>query len=253
MQLGGLDQGPDLPLQGRRLGRVHHRDVAVLVQQLLQPGDVAVGLGPGHRRHQVIDDRGVGPALGLGALAGIVDQERVDQRHRADRRVGAAGRRTCRASCPAATRGCRACPRAPPRARRTPARASGRSPGSGGSAPDRDRGRWRSGSRRSPAAAGPRSRGCRPAAPRRRSRPRGPATGRRTARRAPGPRPASPRRPGRRAGRPASAGRSLPGSASAARTAAPGQPLRVLPAGVDQRVDQGVAGSGVGVLALDLG
>ena len=84
VQLGGLDQGPDLAAQRRHLGRVHRRDVAVLVEQLLQPGDVAVRLGPRHRRHQVVDDRRVRAALGLRALAGVVDQEGVDQRHRAD-------------------------------------------------------------------------------------------------------------------------------------------------------------------------
>ena len=188
-QLGGLDQRPDLPAQGRHLGRVHGQHVAVLVEQLLQPGDVAVRLGPGHRRHQVVDDRGVGPALGLGALAGIVDQERIDQRQRADRGVGAAGRGHARGSCPAATPGCRACRGGPSRGRRTPAPPSGRRPGSGATAPDRDRGRSRSGSPRSRAAAGPGSPRCRPAGWRRRSRRRRRAFGRRTARPAPRPRP----------------------------------------------------------------
>ena len=90
VHLGGLDQRPDLRPDRRQLGRVHRRDHRVLVEKLLQLGDVAVRLGPGHRRDQVIDDGGVRPALGLGALAGVVDQERVDQRHRPD------ARRRCR-------------------------------------------------------------------------------------------------------------------------------------------------------------
>ena len=45
-------------------------------------------LGPGQRRHEVVDDGGVGTALGLGPLAGVVDEERVDQRQVAERRVG---------------------------------------------------------------------------------------------------------------------------------------------------------------------
>ena len=73
-----------------QLGRVQRGHGGVLVQQLLQPGQVAVGLGAGHRRHQVIDDRGVRAALGLRALARVVDQERVDQRQVAQRRVGPA-------------------------------------------------------------------------------------------------------------------------------------------------------------------
>jgi hypothetical protein len=38
----------------------------------------------------VVDDRRVRPPLGLGALPRIVDQERIDQRQRTDRGVGAA-------------------------------------------------------------------------------------------------------------------------------------------------------------------
>ena len=91
VELGGLDQRPDLRADRGQLGRVQRGDGGVLVEQLLEPGDVAVGLGPGHRRDQVVDQRGVRAALGLGALAGVVDQERVDQRQVAERGVGAAG------------------------------------------------------------------------------------------------------------------------------------------------------------------
>jgi hypothetical protein len=35
--LRGLQQRPDLRADGRQLGRVHRRDVGVLVEQLLQP------------------------------------------------------------------------------------------------------------------------------------------------------------------------------------------------------------------------
>ena len=159
---GGLDQRPDLRPDGGQLGRVERRDAGVLVQQLLQPGQVAVGLGPGHRRHQVADDGGVRAPLGLRALAGVVDQERVDQRQVAQRRVGARTRPTCRGSCPAATPACRACPGGPRRARRSRAPATGRRPGSGGSAAAPGRGRSRSGSPRTRAAAGPAARRCPP-------------------------------------------------------------------------------------------
>ena len=87
VHLGGVHQLPDLAADGRQLGRVHRRDVGVLVEQLLEPGDVAVRLRAGHRRDQVVDDRGVRAALGLRALAGVVDEERVDQRQAADRRI----------------------------------------------------------------------------------------------------------------------------------------------------------------------
>ena len=142
-----------------QLRRVHGGDRGVLVEQLFQPRDVAVGVGAGHRRHEVVDERGVHAALGLGALARVVDQERVDQRQVAERGVGAAGRRTGPRSCRAATPGCRACRGGSSRRRRSrrrsaARRSSGRRPGSGARAADRGRGRSRSGSRRSRAAAG---------------------------------------------------------------------------------------------------
>ena len=131
VELGGLHQRPDLLADRGQLRRVEGGDVGVLVEQLLEPGDVAVGLGARHRRDQVVDERGVRAALGLRALARVVDQERVDQRQVAERGVGAAATRTCPASCPAATPGCRACRGARSRRRRSrprPAarRASGR-------------------------------------------------------------------------------------------------------------------------------
>jgi hypothetical protein len=76
VELGGLDQGPDLCPDRRQFGRVHRRDLGVLVEQLFQAGDVAVALCAGHRRDEVIDQRGVHAPLRLAALAGIVDQER---------------------------------------------------------------------------------------------------------------------------------------------------------------------------------
>lgn len=92
VELGGLDQRPDLGADRGQLGRVHGGDRRVLVEQLLQARDVAVGLGAGHRRDEVVDEGGVHPALGLGALAGVVDQEGVDEREVAEGGVRAAGR-----------------------------------------------------------------------------------------------------------------------------------------------------------------
>ena len=90
VQFGGLDQFPDLGPQHGQLGRVEGADRGVLVEQLLQLGQVAVGVGAGHRRDQVVDDGGVPAPLGLGALARVVDDERVDQRQVAEHRVGRA-------------------------------------------------------------------------------------------------------------------------------------------------------------------
>ena len=81
MELGRDQQLPHLFPDGRQLRRIEGGHLGVLVEELLEPGHVVVGVGPGHRRQQVVDDDGVGPALGLGALAGVVDDEGVDERH----------------------------------------------------------------------------------------------------------------------------------------------------------------------------
>ena len=93
VHLGGADQRPDLLADGGQLAGIQRGDVGVLVEQLLQTRDVAVGFGARHRRDQVVDENRVCSPLGLGALAGVVDQERVDQRQVAQRGVGSAGRR----------------------------------------------------------------------------------------------------------------------------------------------------------------
>ena len=87
VQLRGRDQFPDLRAQHRQLVRVERLHGRVLVQQLFQFGQVAVGVGAGHRRDQVVDDDRVAAPLGLGALAGVVDDERVDQREVAEHGV----------------------------------------------------------------------------------------------------------------------------------------------------------------------
>ena len=93
VHFGRAHQGPDLLADRGQFGRVECGDIGVLVEQLFQARGVAVTLGPGHRRDQVVDDGGVGTAFGLGALAGVVDQERVDQRQIAQGGVGSAVRR----------------------------------------------------------------------------------------------------------------------------------------------------------------
>ncbi len=85
-------QRPDLGADGGQLGRVHGGDLGVLVEQLLQAGDVAVATRRGPSAARGGRQRGVRAALGLGALARVVDQERVDQRQVAQRGVRCAGR-----------------------------------------------------------------------------------------------------------------------------------------------------------------
>ena len=59
----------------------------VLIRQQFEIAQRAVGFGAGQRRHQVIDDHRLGSPLGLGALARIVDDERIDIRQRPEQRV----------------------------------------------------------------------------------------------------------------------------------------------------------------------
>ena len=171
LQVGLLHRRPDPCRERRQLRRIEHLEARVLVEQRLERRQLVVAVGAHHRRHQVVDDQRVDAALGLHPLAGIVDDERIDQRHVGERGVGRACRTTAPASCPAATRACRACRggRSRRRPRRRPATGSRR--GSGGSAAARGRGR----STRIPpplhipAAAGSRRARCRARARRSRS------------------------------------------------------------------------------------
>lgn len=53
VEFGGLDESPDLRPDRGKLRRIHRGDVGVLVEELLQPGDVAVRLGACHRGHKM--------------------------------------------------------------------------------------------------------------------------------------------------------------------------------------------------------
>ena len=87
VQLCGQHELPDLGADRRDLGRVESGKGGVLIQQLLELGHVAIGVGSCHRRNQVVHDHGMGSPFGLGPLAGVVDDERVDQRQVAEHRI----------------------------------------------------------------------------------------------------------------------------------------------------------------------
>ena len=72
-------------------GGVERLGARVVVEQLLELGQLVVGLGAHHRRHEVVDHHRVGAALGLHALAGVVDHERVEERDVGEAGVGRAG------------------------------------------------------------------------------------------------------------------------------------------------------------------
>ena len=52
----------------------------IFVEQRLEVLQRPIGLGARQRRHQMVDDHRAGAALGLRALAGIVDDERIEMR-----------------------------------------------------------------------------------------------------------------------------------------------------------------------------
>ena len=91
VELGLLHHLPDLGLQRGKLGRIQGLALVMLVHELLQPGDVAVGVSGGHGRDEVVDDGGVGAAFGLGALTGVVDDERIEERYVVQGHLGIAG------------------------------------------------------------------------------------------------------------------------------------------------------------------
>ena len=101
LQVGRLDRRPDPRAEAGQLRRVEHLEARVLVEQRLELGELVVALGAHHRRHEVVDDRRVRAALGLHALAGVVDDERVDERQSSRARRRARTTRSARASCPA--------------------------------------------------------------------------------------------------------------------------------------------------------
>ena len=74
----------------RRALRIEVGGERVFVDQALQPRQLAVQLGAGQRRRQMVDDHGGGAALRLDALARIVDDERIEMRHAPEDRLGQA-------------------------------------------------------------------------------------------------------------------------------------------------------------------
>ena len=70
--------------------RIDPGGLVIFVHQPFEIGERAVGFGAGERRGQVIDNHRRGAALGLRAFARVVDDERIDVRHRAERRFGEA-------------------------------------------------------------------------------------------------------------------------------------------------------------------
>ena len=81
------DQFEDLVPEDREAPRVHPRRLVVLVDEALEVGERTIGLRPGEGRGQVVDDDRLRAALRLGPLARVVDDERIDVRQGAERRL----------------------------------------------------------------------------------------------------------------------------------------------------------------------
>ena len=137
------------------------RRLVILVDQPLDLGLRAVAAGAGQRRGQVIDDDGLRPPLRLAALAGIVDDERIEMRQRPEHRLRESIPPTAPAPCPAAIRACRACRDRSPRRRGNCRRARHRRRDRNAAAPAPGRDRSPSGRDCSRAPAGSAPRYCR--------------------------------------------------------------------------------------------
>src|SRR6187200_2086431 len=80
IELRRLNKSPDFTTQRWSLRWIHGIHLGVFIEQLLEPRDITVALRARHRRHKMINNRGVRPPLCLSSLPGVIDQEWVNQR-----------------------------------------------------------------------------------------------------------------------------------------------------------------------------
>ncbi len=90
---GGAGALEDLGGERRDAARVAARGLIILVDQALQLGLRAVAAGARQGRGQMVDNDRLRAPLGLAALAGIVDDERIEMRQRPEHGLGEAFRR----------------------------------------------------------------------------------------------------------------------------------------------------------------
>ena len=82
----------DVAAQRLEAARIELQRGVVLVDQRLEVHQLAVRLGPGQGRREVVDDDGGGAPLGLAAFARVVDDEGVEVGQRSERDLRPAGR-----------------------------------------------------------------------------------------------------------------------------------------------------------------
>ena len=109
----------NLPAEQIQPARIDAGGLVIFVDQRFESAQRPIAFGAGQRRRQVVDDDRRRAALGLGALARIVDDEGIEMRQRPERRFPGSSPPTAPAPCPAAIRDCRACPCGRRRARRS--------------------------------------------------------------------------------------------------------------------------------------
>ncbi|MNQ72029.1 hypothetical protein D3C85_867210 [compost metagenome] len=87
VDVGVTHQLQDVALQLSGAARIEQLRFVIFVGQQFEVAQRAVGFGAGQRWHQVIDDHRLGAPLGLGALARVVDDERIDVRQRPEQSI----------------------------------------------------------------------------------------------------------------------------------------------------------------------
>ena len=80
----------DVVLEDLEAAGIEVLGFVIFIDQLLEIAERPVAFGARQRRRQMIDDHGAHAPLGLGAFAGVVDDERIDVGQRPQGRLGKA-------------------------------------------------------------------------------------------------------------------------------------------------------------------
>ena len=91
VQAGGRCQRQDFPAQMINAARIYACRLEILIHQRLKITQRAIGFGARQRWRQMINDHRLRAPLGLRAFARIIDDERIDMRHRPQNRLRQAG------------------------------------------------------------------------------------------------------------------------------------------------------------------
>ncbi len=92
---GHIRERQDLAAQVVDAAGIDAGGLVIFIDQRLEIAQRAIAFGAGERRGQVIDDDNLRAALGLRALAGIVDDEGIEMRQGAEDCLGPAGLGQC--------------------------------------------------------------------------------------------------------------------------------------------------------------